>query len=161
MRDLSEAPSPYLDDVFLPLMSSNPEENWISIWETNRECPFSCTFCDWGSAVASKVNKWEIERLYSEIEWFGRNKIGYVFCAHANFGILSREIDIAKYCAQIEQQCDYPEVNSIQSTKNAEERSYQAQKILADAGLNKVISMQSLNPATLEAIKRSSVPFFL
>ena len=140
-------------------MSSHPEENWISIWETNRGCPFSCTFCDWGSAVASKVNKWELERLYAEIEWFGRHQIGYVFCADANFGILPRDIDIAKYCAEIKQQYGYPEAISIQSTKNAQERSYQAQKILADAGLNKVvvISMQSLNPATLEAIKRGNI----
>ncbi len=159
MKDLSQAPSPYLDDVFRPLMSSHPEENWISIWETNRGCPFSCTFCDWGSAVASKVNKWELERLYAEIEWFGRHQIGYVFCADANFGILPRDIDIAKYCAEIKQQYGYPEAISIQSTKNAQERSYQAQKILADAGLNKVvvISMQSLNPATLEAIKRGNI----
>ena len=26
-------------------------------WETNRGCPFSCTYYDWGSATNSKVSR--------------------------------------------------------------------------------------------------------
>jgi len=159
MKDLSEIPSPYLDGTFDQLILDNPEENWIAMWETNRGCPFSCTFCDWGSAIAAKVNKWNIERLFKEIDWFAKQKVEYLFCADANFGILPRDVEIAKYCAQIKKKYGYPHAISIQSTKNVQERSYLVQKILAEAGLNKavVMSMQSVNPETLKAVKRENI----
>ena len=61
--------------------------DYISAWETNRGCPFQCTFCDWGSATKTKVRKWERDRLFKEIEWFADNKIPYIDCCDANFGI--------------------------------------------------------------------------
>lgn len=159
LKDLSAVPSPYLEGTFVPLMRANPQEHWIALWETNRGCPFSCTFCDWGSAVASKVNSWEIERLYKEIEWFAEHKIEYVFCADANFGILPRDVDVARYCAETKKKYGYPHALSVQNTKNATERSYLVQKILSDAGLNKgvVVSLQSVDSQTLKAIKRDNI----
>ena len=159
LMDLSVVPSPYLEGVFDRLMEANPAENWIALWETNRGCPFSCTFCDWGSAVASKVYSWEIERLYREVDWFAAHKIEYVFCADANFGILPRDVDVVRYCAQIKDKFGYPQALSVQNTKNATERSYLVQKILSDAGLNKgvVVSLQSVDTDTLVAIKRSNI----
>ena len=55
-------------------------------WETNRGCPFSCTFCDWGSATASKVYQFGMDGLHDEIGWMSRQRIGFVFCCDANFG---------------------------------------------------------------------------
>ena len=94
LKNLEEIPSPYLTGVFKPLMRANPEQVWIAMWETNRGCPFSCTFCDWGSAVAAKVNRWELDRLYREVDWFVKQGIEFVFCADANFGILPRDVDL-------------------------------------------------------------------
>jgi len=48
-------PSPFLLGGFDKLIAANPNESWIGLWETNRGCPFQCTFCDWGSATAAKV----------------------------------------------------------------------------------------------------------
>ncbi len=159
LRDLSQIPSPYLEGTFEPLMRANPNEHWIALWETNRGCPFSCTFCDWGSAVASKVNTWGLERLYEEYDWFGHHKVEFIFCADANFGMLERDLDIARHCAHTKQKYGYPQAMSIQNTKNATERSYQVQKILSDAGLNKgvVVSLQSVDMGTLKAIKRDNI----
>ena len=28
--------------------------------EANRGCPFSCAYCDWGSATNSKVQEWRL-----------------------------------------------------------------------------------------------------
>lgn len=159
IKDLMSVPSPYLEGTFDPLMKAHPEEHWIVMWETNRGCPFSCTFCDWGSAVAAKVNYWELERLLKEIDWFAAHRIEYIFCADANFGIVPRDVDIARYCAEAKREHGYPHAMSVQNTKNATERSYQVQKILSDAGLNKgvVVSLQSVDMGTLKAIKRDNI----
>ena len=96
VRDLDEIPSPFLEGAFDSIMAANPSESWIGLWETNRGCPFRCTFCDWGSATAAKVTKFGEERLYREVDWFADKKIEYIFCCDANFGILKRDVDIAE-----------------------------------------------------------------
>ena len=70
VRDLDEIPSPFLEGAFDSIMKANPNESWIGLWETNRGCPFRCTFCDWGSATAAKVTKFGEERLFAEVDWF-------------------------------------------------------------------------------------------
>jgi len=54
IEDLSEIPSPFLTGTLDRLIKENPDESWIGLWETNRGCPFTCTYCDWGSATGSK-----------------------------------------------------------------------------------------------------------
>jgi radical SAM superfamily enzyme YgiQ (UPF0313 family) len=159
MRDLEELPSPFLNGVFNDLIRDNPDEQWIGLWETNRGCPFQCTFCDWGSATAGKVTKFEFDRLHDELNWFAERKIKYIFVCDANFGIQKRDVEIAEAVAQIRQRTGFPHGFSVQNTKNATERAYQTQKILADAKLNKgvALSMQSLDPATLKNIKRDNI----
>jgi radical SAM superfamily enzyme YgiQ (UPF0313 family) len=158
-RNLSDVPSPFLDGTFEPVMRANPDEKWIGLWETNRGCPFKCTFCDWGSAVADKVAIFEEERLNREVEWFAEHKIEFIFCCDANFGIKKRDLDLARQVAEVKARTGYPVALSVQNTKNATERAYQTQKILSDAGLNKgvALSMQSLNPMTLQNIKRDNI----
>lgn len=158
-RDLDEVPSPFLDGKFDTLMQANPGESWIGLWETNRGCPFQCTFCDWGSATASKVTKFGMERLKAEVDWFSRHGIEYIFCCDANFGIQKRDIEIVEYVAEMKKSTGYPRALSVQNTKNATERAYLTQKILSDAGLNKgvALSMQSLDMDTLKAIKRDNI----
>jgi radical SAM superfamily enzyme YgiQ (UPF0313 family) len=159
VRDLDEIPSPFLEGAFDSIMAANPNESWIGLWETNRGCPFRCTFCDWGSATAAKVTKFGDDRLFAEVDWFAEKKIEYIFCCDANFGIQKRDVDIANHVAKIKKETGYPVALSVQNTKNATERAYLTQKILSDAGLNKgvALSMQSVDMPTLEAIKRDNI----
>ncbi|MBI4151870.1 radical SAM protein [Candidatus Woesearchaeota archaeon] len=159
LKDPSVIPSPFLRDTFKPLMDAHPEEKWIAIWETNRGCPHFCTFCGWGSAVASKLYQFDLPRLQQEMNWFGTHKIPYIFCADANFGILPRDVEIVQHMATVKTATGYPEGFSVQNTKNATERAYEVQSIIAQAGLQRgvVLSMQSLDPNTLKAIKRTNI----
>lgn len=163
MRDLDEVPSPYLEGTFDELMAQNPFEEWIVVWETDRGCPFSCSFCDWGSNTLAKIGIWGIERLYQEIDWFAARKISYVFNADANFGILARDLDVAVRCVEVKEKTGFPSRLSVQNmkstTRDAMEKSWRVQKVLSDGKLNQgvVVSMQSLNPETLKAIKRDNM----
>ena len=159
IKDIEEIPSPYLSGIFMPLIKANPQEKWIVMWETNRGCPFSCAFCDWGSATQSRVYQFGLERIYKEIEWFANHNIEFIFCADANFGMLPRDYDIISCLVETKKKYGYPRALSIQNTKNATERAYKVQKLLSDSGLNKgvTISFQSVDPTTLDYIKRDNI----
>ena len=159
INDMDELPSPYLEGTFDELIKAYPEESWIALWETNRGCPFSCTFCDWGTATKSKVFKFEIDRLYKEMDWFAKHKIEYIYCCDANFGMLPRDLDIVRHAVETKSKHGYPHKLSVQNTKNSTERSYAVQKILSDAGMNQgvTLSMQSLDENTLKSIKRANI----
>jgi hypothetical protein len=159
LRDLEELPSPFLTGVLDPLMRAHPEETWIGLWETNRGCPFRCTFCDWGSATAAKVSRLPIERLKREADWFVDHAIEFLFVCDANFGSQKHDPEIAAYLAQRRRETGYPQGVSVQNTKNATERAYETQKILSDAGLNKgvTLSMQSLDRRTLKNVERDNI----
>tara|TARA_B100000787_G_scaffold169237_1_gene159870 strand:- start:176 stop:2185 length:2010 start_codon:yes stop_codon:yes gene_type:complete len=159
MKDFTHAPSPYLTGVFDKILEENPNERWLASWETNRGCPFSCAFCDWGSATNSKVSRMDLGRVFAEMDWFSQNKIEFIFCCDANFGMLPRDFEIAQKAAENKKKYGYPHVLSVQNTKNSRERAYKVQKLLADEGLSKgvTLAMQSVDPHTLKTIKRDNI----
>lgn len=159
LKSLDAIPSPYLNGIFDSIIKKNPDEQWLGLWETNRGCPFQCTYCDWGSAIQVKISKFDLERLYREIDWFASHKVEFIFCCDANYGILVRDIDITKYVVNSKIKTGYPMALSVQNTKNATDRSYEVQKLLASVGLNKgvTLSVQSMDKTTLENIKRDNI----
>lgn len=160
ISELDKIPSPYTSGIFEPLMEANPTEQWLGLWETNRGCPFSCSYCVWGKSRQKKIYGYNIERLYKEADWFSSKKIEFIFCCDANFGILERDLEIAEYFAENKRKYGYPHVLSTQSTKKFSESSYKMYKVMSTAGLNKgvALSLQSLNKNTLEATRRNNMP---
>ena len=159
MRDITVLPSPYLEGTFDRLMKENPNERWLASWETNRGCPFSCTYCDWGSATASKVSRMDMDKLGKELLWFAKNKVEFIYVCDANFGMLPRDMEISKMAIEMKKKYGYPHVLSVQTTKNARERSYDIQKLLYEGGMHKSVNMamQSMNLTALKEIKRDNI----
>jgi tRNA A37 methylthiotransferase MiaB len=159
LRDLSGHPSPYLGEVFAPLLAQWPELRWNVLWETNRGCPFSCSFCDWGSATASKVHSFSLARLQAEAEWFVRHAIEFVFCCDANFGLLPRDEQLVDILVSLRKRWGYPHIFALQNSKNVTDRVHLIQRRLYQVGLVRevALSMQSLHPPTLKAIQRSNI----
>lgn len=156
-KDLSIFPSPYLEGVFDLLLKEN--SHWIGLLETNRGCPFACTFCDWGSAIQTKIYSFPLDRVYAEIEWFARHRIANIFTCDANFGILPRDVEIARYVAAMKRQYGYPLSFQNQTSKNTPQRVIEIQQILQQAGLATyaAISLQTVDPYTLRSIKRENI----
>ena len=80
INDLSQIPSPYTSGMFDNILKDAQENGRImqGILETNRGCPFKCTFCDWGGTTFSKIKMFDISRVQEEIDWFAQNKIEYI-----------------------------------------------------------------------------------
>ena len=159
LQDINEIPSPYLSGIFDELLEQNYGEIWQGRIETNRGCPFSCAFCYWGKKSERKIKQFDLDRIYSEIDWISKNSIEFVFCCDANFGILNRDFEIARKVADNKKIFGYPKAFSVQNTKNSKERIFELQKILNDTGLQKGVNLalQSLNDMTLKYIERSNI----
>lgn len=158
-HELAETPSPFTTEVFDKLMEENPDQKWIIMYETDRGCPYTCTYCDWGGAVEDRISRFSMNQIYNDIMWSGERKIPYYFICNANFGILPRDVQIAEFFAECKSKYGTPEGVSTQNAKNPKRHTILALKTLEKAGLNKatVMSQQSLNPATLKAVRRDNM----
>ncbi|PIQ25598.1 hypothetical protein COW36_21390 [bacterium (Candidatus Blackallbacteria) CG17_big_fil_post_rev_8_21_14_2_50_48_46] len=158
-RDLAALASPYLQGTLDPLISLYPGESWVAPWETNRGCPFSCAFCDWGSATGSKVLQFPLEKLQAELHWFGERKIASLMCCDANFGMLKRDEELVEELIQVRQGTGFPQDIHTQSAKNATERVFRIQKTLSENGLSRgaTLSFQSLDAQALRDIQRENI----
>lgn len=158
-KDLDALPSPYLNGTFDALMQAHPEVAWSILWETNRGCPFTCGFCDWGSATAAKVHRFATERLRAELDWFAAQRTGYIFCCDANFGLFPRDLELAEYAVALHQKTGFPGALAVQNAKNVSERTFAIQCLLAESGLDShvTLSLQSLYPPALKASGRANI----
>lgn len=159
INELESVPSPYLTGVFdsiLPL-----EKEWNAVIETNRGCPYKCTFCDWGSLTYSKVKKFNLTRVFHEIEWMSQNKIGYMDVADANFGIfIERDNMIVDKLIEVQTNNGYPYRTGWSWAKNQQSEVVGiAKKLIKSGHFNNglTISLQSMDENTLKIIKRSNM----
>jgi hypothetical protein len=159
INELDSVPSPYLTGVFdsiLPL-----EKEWNAVIETNRGCPYKCTFCDWGSLTYSKVKKFNLTRVFHEIEWMSQNKIGYMDVADANFGIfIERDNMIVDKLIEVQTNNGYPYRTGWSWAKNQQSEVVGiAKKLIKSGHFNNglTISLQSMDENTLKTIKRSNM----
>src|SRR5437870_1999693 len=121
IADLSETGSPFLDGTFDALVDAGLSAG-AAVLETNRGCPFSCTFCDWGQAIASKVNEVPMERLQQELEWIAARRIPYLYLVDANFGIRKRDVEIIRRIGELKARTGFPQYVFFHLLKNATER---------------------------------------
>ena len=162
INELDLIPSPYTTNLVWDLVEKVPGVTWICSWETNRGCPYLCTFCDWGSATFTKLRKFSNERLYKEIEWFGENKIPFVDCCDANFGIFQdRDLVIAKKMKEMALKNGYLEKMAVSWAKNSSEKIIPIAKELKNGGILGAVTLavQSLDDDVLEIIKRANIKF--
>jgi radical SAM superfamily enzyme YgiQ (UPF0313 family) len=160
ITDLTEIPSPYttgrMDEFFDGLL--------LPIIQTNRGCPFSCTFCIEGDNYYNKVRKNAREKVDSELDYIGRKMQALranggrndLFIADSNFGMYRDDLDTARALAATRKQYGWPEYINVATGKNQKERVLEASRII-DGALRLSGSVQSLDPAVLENIKRKNI----
>ena len=156
VMDLEELPSAYLEGVF----DQVPRQIlYGATLETNRGCPYGCTFCDWGSATRQKIRKFEMERVRAELEWIGKAGISVLFVADANFGVFKRDIEIAQMIADIAERYGSLKQVVTNYAKNATGTLTEIIRIFARAGLASegIISIQTRDEDTLEVINRDNI----
>lgn len=130
-----------------------------AIIESNRGCPFGCTFCDWGSATNQKVRKYNLGRTKDEIKWIGKNEIKIIWIADANYGMYDRDIELSKYIVKTKEKYGYPKEVVVNYTKNTTWRLAEIIKIFTQGNIisQGIISIQTTDKKTLEVINRKNI----
>ena len=156
-EDISKYPSPYLSGVFDNLMKEFPDREFHATLETNRGCPYSCAYCEW--CFTKKVRPFPMEKIKKEIEWIASHKLKYCYCADANFGILDRDVDIARYVVEQKKKYGYPDVFKPCYAKESDDNVFKAGYILNSNSTDKgvTIAYQTLCPEALENIGRRNL----
>ena len=153
-------PSPYLSGVFDKIINDNPQYSWQATIESNRGCPYQCTFCDWGSLTLSKIKKFPIDRVLSDVKWQSDHRIDYMFFADSNFGIFyERDKEIARYVNELQVTTGFPKVAMAQWAKNAKHQVLDVAKVFFSNNKNRgfTVSVQSLDDNVLTEIKRKNM----
>jgi hypothetical protein len=130
-----------------------------AIIETNRGCPYGCTFCDWGSATLSRIRKFSLDRVFAELKWCAQRQVPRVICADANFGIFERDVEIAEKFAELKRTYGYPQVFNTNYAKNTTKYLSKIVSALtsADVLTEGLLSLQSMDPGTLNTVQRSNI----
>lgn len=159
--DLNQLPSPYLTGLFNQLLKDYPDVTWNATLETNRGCPYQCTFCDWGSLTYNKVKQFSLDRVFAELEWIGEH-CGFVTITDANFGMFV-ERDNAIVSKLIEVQLKWNNLTGFSMTwaKNQKNEVVDIVRRLVDesptASQGLTVSVQSMDEGVLDIIKRRNL----
>ena len=161
INDLDEVPSPYLTGIFDRVMAENPDVIWNATLETNRGCPYQCTFCDWGSLTYNKVKKFELERVYDELDWIGEH-CGFVTITDANFGMfVERDNMIVDKLIEVQKRWGKLSSFSMTWAKNQKNEVVDiVKKLITESpnfGQGLTVSVQSMDNDVLENIKRRNL----
>lgn len=161
IESLDQVPSPYLSGIFDDLIARHPEVTWQGTLETNRGCPFACTFCDWGSLTYNKVKKFELTRVFHELEWMAQRNFDWISITDANFGMFpERDSMIADKIIEMQEKYGSPRTFSVAWAKNQKKEVVDiVKKLLNSRGFNQglTLSVQSLDLDVLENIRRKNM----
>lgn len=155
-RDIDTFPSPYLSGTFDAL----EPHTWVSgTIETNRGCPYGCTFCDWGAATLQKIRTFDLERVRSEIQFLATHGVKGLWIADANFGILPRDVEVARIVADSKKKYGFPQRLTVQYAKNTHQHLVDIIQIFLDANLvsTGIISLQTRDDTTLSIVRRKNI----
>ena len=159
-RDLDQYPSPYLTGEFDYLVPDGKDHNYQVIIETNRGCPFLCTYCYWGrGGNTTKYRYHSLERVFGEIDWIAKKKMEYVFNADSNFGMHKRDIEIAEKLVESKINTGYPEKFRTCWGKNTSEQIFKIANLLHTHELEKGITLarQTNSEEALKSVKRDNI----
>lgn len=158
--DLNQIPSPYLNGFFENLMNTKREETLLvrCVFESNRGCPYSCTFCDIGAKAYQKVRSFEFQRVLDELEWIVKSGIKTIDVADANFGLLPRDEEIVDHLIQLKEKYNWNGRFLPTWSKARGDRVLRLAKKIIHSGLDSIfgLSLQSLNQQTLDNVKRTN-----
>jgi radical SAM superfamily enzyme YgiQ (UPF0313 family) len=157
-KEVDAIPSPWLtgiqDEFF--------DGKLAPMIETNRGCPFTCTFCVQGTSFYTKVHNFPVERIKEEIHYITRRiknvspGMGTLRIADSNYGMFERDIDISGFIGEMQRDYSWPTFIDATTGKNRPERIIASVEKVSGA-LVLYQAVQSLDEDVLRKVKRQTI----
>jgi hypothetical protein len=155
---VDEIPSPWLTGI----MDEFFDGRLAPIIETNRGCPFRCSFCVQGTGYYNKITNFGMDRLKEEIDYIGTQikerspQMGTLRIADANYGMYERDTEISGYIGEAQKKYGWPTFIDATTGKNKPERIIQSMEKVNGA-LVLYQAVQSLDEDVLRNVRRSNI----
>ena len=130
--------------------------------ETNRGCPFTCTFCVQGTGFYTKVHNFAKEQLREEIMYIAQRikkhspQMGVLRIADSNYGMYERDTEISAYIGEAQKKYGWPTFIDATTGKNRPERIIKSLEQVSGA-LVLYQAVQSLDEDVLRNVKRQTI----
>ena len=155
IKKLDEIPSPYTTGILDKFFDGK----LTPMMQTNRGCPFHCTFCADGKDEVNQVNSFSTERVKEELDYIVKHKHGNtrnMIFSDLNFGMYPRDQETAKYLYDMQLKHNYPDFLYLSTGKNQKEKVIKAIELLKDT-MPLWMSVQSLDKDVLKSIRRDNI----
>ncbi|CRK61978.1 Radical SAM domain protein [Alloactinosynnema sp. L-07] len=159
VENLDEIPSPFLTGA-IPMTDAHGGFPYdVALMETNRGCPYKCSFCYWGGAVGQKVRSFSRERLRAEVELFARHRVHTLVLCDANFGMLPADRDFVADVVAIRERYGFPRSIEASWAKNKSTVFFDIVRTMKEVGLHSsfTLALQTLDDHTLDLMSRRNM----
>jgi len=156
---LDDIPSPYLSGAFDIFF----EDAAIVLLETNRGCPYGCTYCQQGDEYFSKIRYYTHNRIKKELEYINNMissknlDMSIIEFADPNFGMYKNDTKIFEYLRESQDKYNYPSDVWCSTGKSNQKLILNNAKLLKSGSIMIRAAMQTLNNETLKVIKRKNL----
>ncbi|MFI1014072.1 B12-binding domain-containing radical SAM protein [Streptomyces sp. NPDC020965] len=161
LASLLEVPSPYVTG----LMDEFFDGALIPTIQTNRGCPFSCSFCVEGTKYYSKVAKKNSDRVRDELLYIGERMVPLIergdsrnelLITDSNFGMFPEDLAICDAIVECQDTFGWPRYVDLTTGKNKRDRVLEA--ITRTRGTMTLSgSVQSLSLEVLAEVRRKNI----
>ncbi|MEM5584760.1 KedN5 family methylcobalamin-dependent radical SAM C-methyltransferase [Roseibium sp. AS2] len=156
---LDRIPSPFLSGAIEMKDAAGRFRYDAALMESNRGCPYACSFCYWGGAIGQKVRAFSRERLKAELDFFGWHGIESLVLCDANFGMRAADLVFIEDIIQARETHGFPRHLITSWSKNKSETFFEAVHLVKSSGLCSTftLALQTLDEDTLQHMGRKNM----
>ncbi|HEU0037029.1 MAG TPA: KedN5 family methylcobalamin-dependent radical SAM C-methyltransferase [Kofleriaceae bacterium] len=159
MMDLDIIPSPLLTGTLKLRHPDGRQKYDVVLLETNRGCPYTCSFCYWGGATGQKVRKFSTDRIAAELELAGREGIAEVVLCDSNFGMFKEDEEFVETVIKMREKYGFPRSFETSWAKNKSKTFFSIVERMKSVGLRSsfTLALQTLSDPALVLMKRKNM----